>query len=159
MRFIEVEVDWSWGWLKFRLIEVKVNLCCNLWNVFEVFSCRQITFILYDFLFSYFLILWYFGVIVSFFWAILGWFGGSKTVLWFTHVIEQLLFFSYSDFWLWLNFGVFFSFGGPNGLFLGLEKGSNPFWGLFMQLNNFRFLCSDLWFWLNFEVILDFLGP
>ena len=108
LRLIEVEVDWSWGWLKLRLIEVKVNLCCNLWNVFEVYSCRQITFILYDFLFSYFLILWYFGVIVSFFWAILGWFGGSKTVLWFTHVIEQLLFFSYSDFWLWLNFGVIF---------------------------------------------------
>ena len=67
LRLIKVEVDWSWGWLKLRLIEVKVNLYWNLWNVFEVYSCRLITFILYNFLFSDFLILWYFGEIVSIF--------------------------------------------------------------------------------------------
>ena len=49
LRFIEVEVDCSWGCLKLRLIEVKVNLYYKpLWNVFEVYSCRLITFILYD---------------------------------------------------------------------------------------------------------------
>ena len=68
LRLIEVEVDWSLDWFKLRLIKVKVNLCYNLWNVFEVSSCRLITFILFDFLFSDFL--WLFGVILSFFLAI-----------------------------------------------------------------------------------------
>ena len=49
---------------------------------------------------------------------------GSKTVLESTHVVEQL---SYSMFLSILTFefdlilGSFFTFWGPNGLFLGLE--------------------------------------
>ena len=71
LRLIEVEVDWSWGWLKLRLIEFKVNSCFNLWNVFEVSSCRLITFILFHFCFLTF---WFCGYSRSFwaFWAILG---------------------------------------------------------------------------------------
>ena len=61
---IEVEDDWSWVRLQLRLIEVKVNLYHNLWNVFAVYSCRLITFILYDCLFSDFLIFWSWGVIL-----------------------------------------------------------------------------------------------
>ena len=55
------------------------------------------------------------------------WLGkGSKTVLGYTHAVEQL---SFSMFPLILTFdfdlifGSFFTFGGPNGLFLGLWKG------------------------------------
>ena len=49
---------------------------------------------------------------------------GSKTVLGSTHVVEQLSFSMFSlilifDFYLIVNFGSFFSFWGPNGLFLG----------------------------------------
>ena len=52
---------------------------------------------------------------------------GSKTVLGSTHVVEQLLFFYVSfnsDIWFWLKFLGFFTFWGPNGLFLG------SMWGL-----------------------------
>ena len=54
----------------------------------------------------------------------LGW--GSTTVLGSTHVVEQLsfsLFLSILMFDLDLILGSFLTFLGPNGLFLGLEKG------------------------------------
>ena len=74
LRLIKVEVDWSWGWSKLRLIEVKVNLYCNLWNVFEVYSCRLITFILYEFCFLTF---WFCGILghCELFWAMSSRFG------------------------------------------------------------------------------------
>ena len=46
-----------------------------------------------------------------------------------------------SDLWIWLNFGVLFTFFGPNGLFFGLELVRQLFWGLPMQLNNCYLLC------------------
>ena len=57
LRLIEVKVDYSWGWLKLRLIEAKVNLYYKLWNVYEVYSYRLITFILYNF-FPFYIIFW-----------------------------------------------------------------------------------------------------
>ena len=48
---------------------------------------------------------------------------GSNTVLGSTHVVEQLsfsMFLSILIFDFYLIWGNFFSFGGPNGLILGL---------------------------------------
>ena len=71
LRLVEVEVDWNWGWLKLRLIENKLNLCYNLWYIFEVSSYRLITFILFDFLSYSF---WFCGYSGHFelFWALFG---------------------------------------------------------------------------------------
>ena len=52
---------------------------------------------------------------------------GSITVLGSTHVIEQLSFFMFLSiltFYFDLILGSFFTFWGPNGLYLGLGKGS-----------------------------------
>ena len=52
---------------------------------------------------------------------------GLKTVLGYTHVVEQLsfsMFPSILTFDFDLILGSFFTFGGPNGLSLGLGKGS-----------------------------------
>ena len=49
-----------------------------------------------------------------------------------TYVVEQLLFslfFSILTFYFDLILGSFFTFWGPNGLFLGLGKGSNTVLG------------------------------
>ena len=49
-----------------------------------------------------------------------------------TYVVEQLsssLFFSILTFYFDLILGSFFNFWGPNGLFLGLGKGSNTVLG------------------------------
>ena len=60
---------------------------------------------------------------------------GSNAVLGSTYVVEQLSF-SMSTSILTFNFGLilgsFFTFLGPNGLFLGLWKGEKLFWGLLM---------------------------
>ena len=54
------------------------------------------------------------------------------TVLGSTYVVEQLsssLFFSILAFYFDLILGSFFNFWGPNGLFLGFEKGRNTVLG------------------------------
>ena len=66
------------------------------------------------------------------------------TVLGSTDVVEQLSFSMFLSI-LTLDFdlvlGSFLTFWSPNGLFLGLGKGSKTVWGLLMQLNNFHILC------------------
>ena len=60
---------------------------------------------------------------------------GSKTVLGYTHVVEKLsfsLFLSTLTFDFGLILGSFLTFWGPNGLFLGLWKGSKTVLGLLM---------------------------
>ena len=57
---------------------------------------------------------------------------GSATVLGSTHVVEQIsfsLFLSNPTFIFDLILGSFFTFWGPNGLYLGLEKDSITFLG------------------------------
>ena len=59
--------------------------------------------------------------------ALLGLVQGSITALGSTHVVEQLtfsLFLSILTFTFDLNLGSFWTFWGPNRLFLGLGKGS-----------------------------------
>ena len=59
----------------------------------------------------------------------------KNNVLGSTHVVEQLsfsMFPSILTFDFDLILGSFLIFGGPNGLFLGLRKGSTTFWGLLM---------------------------
>ena len=56
-----------------------------------------------------------------------------KTVLGYTHVVEQLsfsMFPSILTFDFDLMLGPFLTFRGPNGLFLGLGKGKKQFLGL-----------------------------
>ena len=58
--------------------------------------------------------------------VILALLGRGKIKIWFgsTHIVEQLsfsMFFSFLTFDFDLIFGSFFTFWGPNGLFLGLE--------------------------------------
>ena len=56
----------------------------------------------------------------------MGWFGGQTTVLGSIHVVEQLsfsMFLSILTFDFDLILGSFFTFWGPNGLFLGLGLG------------------------------------
>ena len=53
----------------------------------------------------------------------LGW--GSTTVLGSTHVVEQLSFSMFPSILIFdfdVNLGSFFTFWGPNGLFLGMRK-------------------------------------
>ena len=53
---------------------------------------------------------------------------GNKTVFGSTYVVKQLVFFMFSSiltFHFDLILGSFFTFWGPNGLFLRLGKGSN----------------------------------
>ena len=64
---------------------------------------------------------------------------GSKTVLWSTHVVEQLLFSmlpSILTFDFDLILGSFLTFCGPNGLFLGLGFHNGLFlgWGRVQKL-------------------------
>ena len=57
----------------------------------------------------------------------------SKTVLGFTHVVDQLLFSivpSILTFNFHLIFGVFFYFLGPNGLFFGVGVGFKNCFGV-----------------------------
>ena len=60
-----------------------------------------------------------------------------------------------------LILGSFFTFGGRNGLFLGLEKGSNTVLEsthVVERLSFSRFL-SILTFDIDFGLIFEFLGP
>ena len=63
-----------------------------------------------------------------------------KIFLGSTHVVEQLLFSIVSSiltFDFYIIFGSFFTFWGPNGLFLGSVRDLKLFLGLLMYLNNF----------------------
>ena len=67
---------------------------------------------------------------------------GSNTVLGSTHVVEQLsysLFLSILTFGFDLILGSFFTFWGPNGLFLGLRKSSKSFLGSTHLVEQFSF--------------------
>ena len=83
-----------------------------------------------------------------------------------TYVVEQLsssLFFSILTFYFDLILGSFFTFWGPNGLFLGLGKGSNTVLGSTHVVEQLSFsmfssiLTFDFYlFWGNF---FSFGGP
>ena len=81
----------------------------------------------------------------------------SKTVFGSTHVVEQLSFsmlHSILTFYFDLILGSFFTFWGPNELFLGLGKGSNTVLGsthVFEQLS-FSMFPSTLAF--DFDLML-----
>ena len=79
----------------------------------------------------------------------------SNTVLGFAHIAKQLLFSILPvimTFKFDLVFGVILTFWGPNGLFLGLEKGSKTcFWSTHMDK---QLLFSRLPSILTFDVDL-----
>ena len=140
-----------------RSIEVKVNLCYNFWNVFEVYSCRLITFILYDFLFSDFLNLCYFGVIFSFFGSCRAGFGWvyvrPEIYFWGLLILTDSFhfvkfFFAYWNFDLLPLWGHVEPFWALMGYFWGSEKSSKTVLGsthLVEQLS-FSMLLSILTF-------------
>ena len=91
---------------------------------------------------------------------------GSNTVLGSTHVVEQLSFSIFSSiliFDFYLILGSFFTFWGPNELFLGLGKGSNTVLGsthVVEQLSFSMFSSISIFdFDLIFGSFFSFWGP
>ena len=87
---------------------------------------------------------------------------GSKTVLGSTYVVEQLSFsmlFSILTFDSDLIFGSFSTFGGPNGLFLGLRKSSKTGLRCIRVVVQLLFCMFPSILTFDFGIIFDFLGP
>ena len=91
---------------------------------------------------------------------------GSKTVLGCNYVVEQLsssLYFLILTFYFDLILGSFFTFWGPNELFLGLGKGSNTVLGSTHVLEQLSFSMFPSILLFDFDLILglflSFWGP
>ena len=83
-----------------------------------------------------------------------------------TYVVEQLsfsLFFSILTFYFDLILGSFFTFWGPNELFLGLGKGSNTVLGSTHVVEQLSFSMLSSFLIFDFYLILGYfflnLGP
>ena len=104
------------------------------------------------FYFYLILVLLLFGAPMGYFWVRVGF----NTILGSTHLVEQhlfymfsnfwfwllfymssnfwfwLLFYMFSNFWLWLSFGVIFTFWALMGYYWGQVRVQKLFWGLHM---------------------------
>ena len=84
------------------------------------------------------------------------------TVLGTTYVVEKLsssLFFSILTFYFDLILGSYFTFWGPNRLFLGLGKDSYTVWGCTHVVEQLSSSLLPSILTIDFGVIFYFLGP
>ena len=76
------------------------------------------------------------------------------------HVVEQLSFLCFLQFWYLISTQFWGYFWGPNGLFIELRKGSKTVLGSsWTNLIFYISFNSDIWFLINFGFIFYFLGP